>query len=65
LINGLVGLYTATRGAHSYWLAGGGINGTAPSCGKNVSAVAGNELINLIHYTDAAKAAVAALRKGS
>jgi hypothetical protein len=63
-INTAVGLYTASKGAHSYWLSGGGVTGTAPDCGKNVASVPGNELINLIHYSDAARACVAALARG-
>lgn len=50
----LAGLYTMDRGAHNFWL----------TSGKDVS---GREdgIINLLHYDDAAGAAMAALRVGS
>lgn len=49
----LAGLYTMDRGAHNFWL----------TSGKDVS---GREdgVINLLHYDDAAGAAMAALRAG-
>lgn len=48
----LAGLYTVDRGAHSFWLKRGSVNG-AP-----------DGLLNLVHYRDAAKAVVAILKAG-
>ncbi|CAB9513656.1 expressed unknown protein [Seminavis robusta] len=50
----LAGLYTLERGAHSFWL----------NSGKDVSGRA-DGIINLLHYDDAASAALAALTVGS
>ena len=50
----LAGLYTLERGAHSFWL----------NSGKDVTGRA-DGLINLLHYDDAASAAMAALKVGS
>lgn len=50
----LAGLYTLERGAHSFWL----------NSGKDVTGRA-DGLINLLHYDDAAGAALAALKMGS
>lgn len=50
----LAGLYLLDRGAHSYWL----------NSGKDVMGRA-DGLINLLHYDDAAGAALAALKVGS
>lgn len=50
----LAGLYTLERGAHSFWL----------NSGKDVTGRA-DGLINLLHYDDAAGAALAALKVGS
>lgn len=49
----LAGLYTATRGAHSYWFTQDEVNGNAES------------IVNLLHYEDAAGVAIAALLRGA
>jgi len=49
----LGGLYTLTRGAHNYWMR---------TAGKSEFPSSPNGLINLIHYDDAARAVVLALR---
>lgn len=48
----LAGLYDAKRGPHTYWLRNGTVQGAA------------DVYINMLHYEDAAGAAVAALEKG-
>ena len=49
----LSGLYSSTRGPHSYWL-------------KQIQSLPPDEgnIINLIHYEDAAKASIKVLEKG-
>jgi hypothetical protein len=49
----LAGLYTATRGAHSYWL-------TQDEVGSNEDSI-----VNLLHYEDAAGVSIAALLRGA
>jgi hypothetical protein len=53
LVIRLAGLYTQTRGPHTFWLARGEVG--APQDG----------IINLLHYEDAARAAMAGLLKTS
>jgi len=48
----LSGLYTPTRGPHSYWLR----NGTVDSNADGV--------VNMLHYEDAASVIIAALKSG-
>ena len=48
----LAGLYTKERGAHSFWLRNGTVDAAADGC------------LNLLHYEDAAGAALAAIEKG-
>ena len=53
----LAGLYTLERGAHNHWLVGAAERGT-------VVRGRGDGIINLLHYDDAASAALAALIVG-
>ena len=48
----LAGLYDETRGPHTYWLKNGTVQGS------------GDIYINMLHYEDAAAAAIAALLHG-
>ena len=48
----LAGLYTADRGPHTFWLKNGTVDSNADG------------LVNMLHYEDAASAAVAALLRG-
>jgi len=48
----LAGLYSTSRGPHTYWLKAGAVDGAADG------------VLNMLHYEDAAAAAVAALLNG-
>lgn len=50
LVLRLTGLYTVSRGPHSYWIRAGTVRGSPEG------------VINLVHYEDAARAVVQALR---
>lgn len=49
----LAGLYAADRGPHTFWLKNGTVNANADG------------LVNMLHYEDAASAAVSALLRGA
>lgn len=56
----LAGLYTASRGPHAYWLqrareAAGGVGAAVNGAGEDV--------LNMLHYEDAARAVVSLLHK--
>lgn len=48
----LAGLYTETRGPHTFWLRNGTVDANADG------------LINMLHYADAAGASIAAALRG-
>jgi hypothetical protein len=48
----LAGLYTETRGPHTFWLKNGTVTSNADG------------LVNMLHYEDAATAAIAAVLNG-
>lgn len=58
----LAGLYTATRGPHSYWLQRAkDLSGTAQASSAVIQGSA-EDVLNMLHYEDAASAVIALLR---
>jgi len=58
----LAGLYTATRGPHSFWLEktrGAGASDGAQTVQQRGSSAS---LVNMVHYEDAATATIAAMK---